>query len=101
MGSEAWWQGLHIQRGEGVQRGGRQGDWEDFGEGLHRWQGEAETAKAGWGGLCTGRARHWSREGLHLVRNDFLRWRSGGSLFRWWFRMKCSKSKFTVASVPY
>ena len=22
-------------------------------------------------------------------------------LFRWWFRMKCSKSKFTVASVPY
>ena len=25
----------------------RQGDWEVFGEGLHRWQGEAETAKAG------------------------------------------------------
>ena len=32
----------------------------------------------GWGGLCTGRSRHWPREGLHLVRNDFLRWRSGG-----------------------
>ena len=101
-----------------MQRGGRQGDWEVFGEGLHRWQGEAETAKAGgillqfctlakinliyvyflgikdesvisstyssqnlllgWGGLCTGRSRHWPREGLHLVRNDFLRWRSGG-----------------------
>ena len=30
-----------------MQRGGRQGDWEVFGEGLHRWQGEAETAKAG------------------------------------------------------
>ena len=30
-----------------MQRGGRQGDWDVFGEGLHRREGEAETKKAG------------------------------------------------------
>ena len=62
--SEAWREGLYIQRGEGVesdpaypliktcqtsgvQWGRRQGDWEVFGEGLHRWQGQAEAEEAG------------------------------------------------------
>ena len=34
-------------KSSGVQWWCREGDWEVFGEGLHRWQGEAETAKAG------------------------------------------------------
>ena len=30
-----------------MQRGCGEGDWEIFGEGLHRWKGQAEAKKAG------------------------------------------------------
>ena len=33
----------------GVQWWCREGDWEVFGEGLHRWQGQAEAKEAGLG----------------------------------------------------
>ena len=127
-----------------MQWGRRQGDREVFGEGLHRWQGQAEAKEAGGihpggqvplthlGSQSAGqffltflvdvfdisRINHNTifqvGEGYALVGRDtgpgkdciwygttFCDGDLVEDLFRWWFRMKCSKSKFTVASVPY
>ena len=126
----------------GVQWWSREGDWEVFGEGLHRWQGQAEAKEAGLGeksyifsnnilvktyisyiipyvpyfssndisnknfpqvgegyallGRDTGPGKDCVWYGTTFCDGDLVE-----DLFRWWFRMKCSKSKFTVASVPY
>ena len=40
--------------------------------------GEADAEEKSWGGFCPRRAGHWPRQGLSLVRDDFLRRGLGG-----------------------
>ena len=110
-----------ITGGEDLQRGGHQGDWVDNFATLCRWKGFLydndiydiysllhllpqvrlmPRKKVGEGfalvGRDTGPGKDCLWYGTTFCDGDLVE-----DLFRWWFRMKCSKSKFTVASVPY
>merc|ERR1739842_135511 len=76
--SQAWREGLRVRGGQDLQRGRDQGGGQVLGESLYRRQGEDEAEEERGGGFCLGRAGHWPREGLSLVRNDFLRRGLGG-----------------------
>ena len=106
-----------ITGGKDLQRSSHQGDWIHHFADLCQWKGDKwnhpnlhwhlslqvrlmPRKKVGEGfalvGRDTGSGKDCLWYGTTFCDGDLVE-----DLFRWWFRMKCSNSKFTVASVPY
>merc|ERR1712018_228715 len=98
---EAGWEGLRVQRIQNLQRSCYQGDRHQASEGLYRWEGESEDQeKCGEGFALVGRDTGVGKDcvwyGTTFCDGDLVE-----DLFRWWFKMKCAKGKFSVDSSSY